>query len=80
MEFAAAVLTPGCATDCDDDPGVQVPPPPPANSMLVPPMTSIGIVSRQSTSANTTQYAVTVISTAGGWAVNDIELAKPGNF
>ena len=32
------------------------------------------------TSANTTQYAVTVISSAGGWAVNDIELAKAGNF
>ena len=30
--------------------------------------------------ANTTQYAVTVISSAGGWAVNDIELAKAGNF
>ena len=32
------------------------------------------------TTANTTQYAVTVISSAGGWAVNDIELAKAGNF
>ena len=32
------------------------------------------------TTANTTQYAITVISSAGGWAVNDIELAKAGNF
>jgi hypothetical protein len=32
------------------------------------------------TTANTAQYAVTVISSAGGWAVNDIELAKAGNF
>ncbi len=30
--------------------------------------------------ASTAQYAVTAISGAGGWAVNDIELAKAGNF
>ncbi len=32
------------------------------------------------TTASTSQYAVTAISNAGGWTVNDIELAKAGNF
>jgi|SRR5215469_805342 len=32
------------------------------------------------TSAKTTQYAVTVVSAAGGWEVNDVELANAGNL
>ena len=38
------------------------------------------LATTQGTSTKTTQYAVTVVSAAGGWQVNDIELAKAGNF
>lgn len=37
------------------------------------------LATTQGTSAKTTQYAVTVVSAAGGWQVNDIELAGAGN-
>jgi hypothetical protein len=37
------------------------------------------LASTQGTSTKTTQYAVTVVSAAGGWQVNDIELAGAGN-
>ena len=37
------------------------------------------LATTQGTSTKTTQYAVTVVSAAGGWQVNDIELAGAGN-
>ena len=37
------------------------------------------LATTQGTSNKTTQYAVTVVSAAGGWQVNDIELAGAGN-
>ena len=37
------------------------------------------LATTQGTSTKTTQYAVTVVSAAGGWQVNDIELAAAGN-
>ena len=37
------------------------------------------LATTRGTSAKTTQYAVTVVSAAGGWQVNDIELAGAGN-
>jgi hypothetical protein len=37
------------------------------------------LATTQGTSTKTTQYAVTVVSAAGGWHVNDIELAGAGN-
>ena len=38
------------------------------------------VAATSGTTTTTTQYAVTAISAAGGWQVNDIELAKAGNF
>ena len=38
------------------------------------------VAATSGTSSTTTHYAVTVTSAAGGWQVNDIELAKAGNF
>jgi hypothetical protein len=38
------------------------------------------VAATSGTSSTTTQYAVTAIAAAGGWQVNDIELAKAGNF
>lgn len=37
------------------------------------------LATTQGTSTKTSQYAVTVVSAAGGWQVNDIELAGAGN-
>src|SRR5215475_4166304 len=37
------------------------------------------LATTRGTSTKTTQYAVTVVSAAGGWQVNDIELAGAGN-
>jgi hypothetical protein len=37
------------------------------------------LATTQGKSTKTTQYAVTVVSAAGGWQVNDIELAAAGN-
>jgi hypothetical protein len=37
------------------------------------------LATTQGTSTKTTQYAVTVVSAAGGWQVNDVELAGAGN-
>ena len=37
------------------------------------------LATTQGKSTKTTQYAVTVVSAAGGWQVNDIELAGAGN-
>jgi hypothetical protein len=37
------------------------------------------LATTQGTSTKTTQYAVTVVSAAGGWQVNDIQLAGAGN-
>jgi Spy/CpxP family protein refolding chaperone len=37
------------------------------------------LATTQGTSTKTTQYAVTLVSAAGGWQVNDIELAGAGN-
>ena len=38
------------------------------------------VAATSGTSSTTTQYAVTAIAAGGGWQVNDIELAKAGNF
>ena len=38
------------------------------------------VAATSGTTSTTTQYAVTATSAAGGWQVNDIELAKAGNF
>ena len=38
------------------------------------------VAATSGTSTTTTQYAVTATAGAGGWQVNDIELAKAGNF
>jgi len=37
------------------------------------------LASTKGTSTSTMQYAVTLVSAAGGWEVNDIELANQGN-
>jgi hypothetical protein len=37
------------------------------------------LATSKGTTTQTTQYAVTVVSAAGGWEVNDIELANAGN-
>jgi hypothetical protein len=37
------------------------------------------LATTQGKSTKTTQYAVTVVSAAGGWQVNDIQLAAAGN-
>ncbi|MBV9853250.1 MAG: hypothetical protein JOY82_01815 [Streptosporangiaceae bacterium] len=38
------------------------------------------LLSTQGAATHSTQYAITVVSGAGGWQVNDIELASQGNF
>jgi hypothetical protein len=38
------------------------------------------VAATSGTTSTTTQYAVTAIAAGGGWQVNDIELAKAGNF
>ena len=38
------------------------------------------LLSTRGTATSSTQYAITVVSAAGGWQVNDIELATQGNF
>jgi hypothetical protein len=38
------------------------------------------VAATSGTTTTTTQYAVTATAGAGGWQINDIELAKAGNF
>jgi hypothetical protein len=38
------------------------------------------VAATSGTTSTTTQYAVTAVAAGGGWQVNDIELAKAGNF
>jgi hypothetical protein len=38
------------------------------------------VAATSGTTTTTTQYAVTATAAAGGWQINDIELAKAGNF